>query len=274
MAQTIHPTAIIEPGAELGVDVGVGPYSIIGPHVKIGDRCSIGPHVVIEGFTSIGPESQLSQFCSLGSEPQDLKYRGEPARLIIGARNKIREFVTMHVGTATGSMETVVGDNNLFMANSHVAHDCRVGNNNVFANSAALAGHVRTGDNVILGGLVGVHQFCRIGSYSIISAGSMIGDDIPPFCIGQGDRCFLRGVNVIGLQRAGMSKADIASIRKAYRHLFRTVGSLRTKVDSLPDDVSENPRVKTLVEFITADSKRGICIAAKHSVAGDGESQD
>ena len=159
----IHATAIVDPKAKLGAGVHVGPYSIIGPNVQLGDGCRIAPHVVIEGHTTLGENSDVFQFVSLGSAPQDLKFKGEPSTLIIGARNKIREYVTLRPGPASGHMTTVVGDNNLFMANSHVGHDCKVGSNNVFANTVGLAGHVSVGNNVILGGLVGLHQFCRIG---------------------------------------------------------------------------------------------------------------
>ncbi len=263
----IHPTAIIESGAEIGANVTIGAYSVIGPHVKIGEGCHIGPHVVVEGHTTIGPECHLSQFSSLGSIPQDLKFKGEPARLILGARNKVREFVTMHVGTASGSMETIIGDNNLFMANSHVAHDCRVGSNNIFANSVALAGHVRLMDNVILGGLVGVHQFCRIGSFVMISAGSMVGDDIAPYCIVQGDRAFLRGINVIGLKRAGMTPDEIAMVKRVYRHFFNTIGHVGEKIQTLPPEFAANPRIKFFVEFLEAKSQRGLCYPSRHASA-------
>lgn len=273
MASEIHSTAIIQPGAEIGVDVQIGPYAVIGPHVKIGDRSKIGSHVVIEGHTTIGEACMLSQFASLGAVPQDLKYKGEPSQLILGKGNMVREFVTMHIGTATGTMVTRIGDNNLFMANSHVAHDCQIGNNCVFANSVALAGHVQVGNNAILGGLAGVHQFCRVGTYAIISAGSMIGSDVAPYCMGQGDRCQLRGLNLIGLKRAGMSVSEVAAIKRAYRHFFSSVGHFPEKIASLPEDLATHPRVQVLVDFIQKSGKRGLCQARRLGVAEDEDFQ-
>lgn len=260
----IHPTALIAPGAEIGRGVEVAPYSVIGPEVKIGDGCRIASHVVIEGRTTLGPENEVFQFASLGAAPQDLKYRGEPSTLVIGAKNKIRECVTLHPGTAAGAMTTVIGNNNLFMANSHVAHDCRVGNNNVFANSVALAGHVTIDNNIILGGMAGIHQFCRVGDYSIVGAGSMVSQDCPPYCIVQGDRASLRGVNVIALERAGMSAEEISAIRKVYRLLFSSVGRLKEKISALPPELTSEPRVKAMIDFIVS-SKRGVLNPAKHS---------
>ncbi len=254
----IHPTAIVDDGAEIGSGVSIGAYTIIGPKVKVGDGTWIGPHVVIEGHTELGPENMVYQFASLGSHPQDLKYHGEPSTLIIGARNKIREFVTLQPGTEHGRMSTRVGDENLFMANCHVGHDCIVGSKNVFANSTALAGHVTIDNNVILGGLVGIHQFCRIGDFSLIGAGSMVSSDVPPYCLVQGDRAHLRGVNVIGLERGGFQDTEIKDIRRTYRHLFATVGHLEAKVKSLPADLKDQPVVRGMVEFITS-SKRGVC---------------
>ena len=209
MSDCIHPTAIIDPAAEIGPEVEIGPYSVIGPHVQLGSQCRIGPHVVIEGHTTLGEQCQISQFASLGAPPQDLKYKGEPSTLVIGRRNVIREYVTLQPGTASGHMTTTIGDENLFMASSHVAHDGIVGNRNVFANSVALGGHVTIGNSVILGGLVGIHQFVRIGDFAFISGGTLVGEDVPPYCFGQfgqTPRGALRGVNTIGLKRAGFSR--------------------------------------------------------------------
>ncbi len=258
----IHPTAIVSPQAELGSDVEVGPYSIIGPNVQLGDRCKIHPHVVVDGHTTLGSDNEVFPFASLGAAPQDLKFKGEPSTLIVGTGNKIRECVTLHPGTAKGTMSTVIGNNNLFMANCHVAHDCRVGSNNVFANSAALAGHVTVQDSVILGGLVGIHQFCRVGSFVILSAGAMVPYDVPPYCMGQGDRCYLRGINVIGLERAGMTKEEVAEIRRVYRLLFSTVGKLKEKIAAIPSELAAKPRVKYMLDFIGA-SERGVMSPAK-----------
>lgn len=264
MAVSIHPTAIVSPGAKLGQDVTVGPYCCIGEHVVLGDRCKVGPSAVIDGYTTIGAETEIFPFASVGMPPQDLKFRGEPSTLVIGEHNTIREYVTLQPGTAHGTMTTTIGSNNLFMVCSHVAHDCRVGNYNVFANSVALAGHVQVGDHIIVGGLVGIHQFCRIGDYALLSGGAMVAMDVPPYCIGQGDRCHLRGINVIGLQRAGFSPDEIRGIRKAYRHFFRSAGSLENKVQSLPADLSAITPVQRLLAFIQS-SDRGVTTAARAS---------
>ena len=267
---SIHPTAIVDPKAEIGAEVTIGAYSLIGPNVKIGDRSWIAPHVVIEGITSLGVECEVFQFASLGARPQDLKYKGEPSTLVIGAKNKIREYVTLQPGTATGRMTTVIGDNNLFMANSHVGHDCQIGSNNVFANCAGLAGHVTIFNNVILGGMVGIHQFCRIGNYAMLSAGSMVGHDIPPYCIAQGDRCFLRGINTIGLKRAGFTLEDIGEVKQVFRLLFGTVGHLKEKIEKLPEALSSRPHIKTVLEFIQT-TKRGISNTARGGSLEDAE---
>lgn len=263
MSCVVHPTAIVDEKAELGVDVKIGPYSIIGPDVKIGDRSCIGPHVVIEGRTELGEQNEVFQFASLGARPQDLKYRGEPSTLVIGAHNIIREYVTIQPGTEHGHMTTKVGNNNLFMAYSHVGHDCFVGNHNVFANSSAMAGHVTVFDGVILGGLVGVHQFCRIGSMAMLSGGTMVGHDVPPYCIAQGDRAFLRGLNLIGLQRAGFSNEDISALKRAFRLMFSSRGHLHGRPD-LPADLAANPRVQVMLDFIEGTS-RGIMSMSRSS---------
>ncbi len=266
MAVKIHPTAIVEDGAELGTDVEVGPFSYVARTVKVGDRSILGPHVVVEGHTTLGPENHLFQFSSVGAAPQDLKYRNEPTKLIVGARNKIRECVTLHIGTVSGHGVTVIGDDNLFMANSHVAHDCKIGNNNVFANSVGLAGHVTVGNRVIFGGMVGVHQFVRIGDLAMISAGSMVGLDIPPFAIAQGDRCHLRGINIIGLERAGLNNEEIAEIKKVFRQLFFTVGHLKDKIPTVPAELAEAPYVKMFLDFLQT-SQRGITTPSRSSTS-------
>lgn len=266
MGSSIHPTAIVDPAAKIGADVQIGPYSIIGANVEIGDRTSIGSHVVIEGLTTLGADCEIFQFASVGSKPQDLKFRGEPSTLVIGSRNKIREYVTLQPGTVGGRMTTTIGDNNLFMANSHVGHDCEIGSNNVFANSVALAGHVTVHSNAIVGGLVGIHQFARIGSFVMISAGSMVGQDVPPYCICQGDRAVLRGINTIGLERAGFTAEAIADVKRVYRHLFTTGGHLREKIEILPPETTELPHIKAMIDFI-AQSERGILQPSKKASA-------
>ena len=197
----VHPTAVITRGADLAADVEVGPYAVIGPLVRIGVGTRVGPHAVIEGRTTIGERNRIFQFASLGAIPQDLKYRGEPAELIVGNDNQIREFTTMHIGTAGGGGVTSIGDYNLFMNFSHVAHDCHVGNHVIFANGATLAGHVTVDDYVIVGGLAAVHQFVRLGESSMLGGGAIVVQDVPPFCVVQGDRAGLVGLNVEGMRR-------------------------------------------------------------------------
>lgn len=250
MSSLIHPTAVIDSRAEIGADVSIGPFSVIGEHVVIGRGCQIGPHVVIQGRTRLGAENRVFQFASIGAQPQDLKFHGEPSVLEIGARNQIREFVTLQPGTKHGLMKTVIGDGNLFMANSHVAHDCIVGSNNVFANSCALGGHVVVEDHVILGGMAGVHQWTRIGRNALLGGGSMVNQDIPPYCIGQGDRCRLRGINLIGLRRAGFSAEEISGIKQAYRAIFLEKGALQEKISRISDEPSSEPRVQLFIDFI------------------------
>ncbi len=262
MACVIHPTAIVADGAELGVDVAVGPYSIIGPQVKIGDRSKIASHVVIENRTTLGADNTVFQFASLGAIPQDLKFKGEPATLVIGSGNTIRECVTLHLGTQAGTMTTIIGDGNLFMANCHVAHDCRVGNRNIFANSVALAGHVTIMNGAILGGMAGIHQFCRVGDFAMIGAGAMVALDIPPYCIAQGDRAALRGINKIALKRAGMSEEDISAIRLTYRHLFLGTGGRKERLATLPPEIASRPNVKAMLDFLEG-SKRGVTSAGR-----------
>ena len=257
----IHSTAVVDQKAELGSNVQVGPYSVIGPNAKIGDDTIIGPHVVVEGNTEIGKKCRILQFASIGSIPQDLKYHGEPSRLVIGEGNTIREFVTMNPGTEHGGMITRIGDRNLFMACCHVAHDCQVGNDNVFANSAALAGHVTLGNHVVVGGMVGIHQFVRIGDFVMLAAGSMVGQDVPTYCIAQGDHAELRGINIIALRRNGFSEADISGVKRSFRLIFAHSGKLDIKINQLPDELKNNPKIATILEFIQ-NSKRGICSAS------------
>ena len=258
----IHSTAIVSKSAEIAEDVQVGPYSVIGPNVKIGSGTWIGPHVVVEGYTTLGSKNRLFQFSPVGSAPQDFKYKGEPTLLNIGNSNIIREYVTIQPGTIQAEGKTVVGNGNLFMASSHVGHDSVVGNGNVFANNVALAGHVNIQNQVIIGGMVGIHQFCTIGDNAMLSGGSMVVKDVPPYCIAQGDRARLRGLNTIGLQRAGFSKDQIIDIRKVYRNLFKSSGKMSERIASIPQEITSKSHISTLIEFIKS-SQRGICSVGK-----------
>ncbi|WP_321531191.1 acyl-ACP--UDP-N-acetylglucosamine O-acyltransferase [uncultured Desulfuromonas sp.] len=253
----IHPTAIIEPGAQLGKDVQIGAYSIIRQHVVIGDRTVVGPHVVIEGRTTIGCDNEIFQFASIGAIPQDLKFHGEESTLTIGDRNKIREFTTLHLGTEDGGGKTVVGSDNLFMAYTHVAHDCIVGNHVILANNATLAGHVEVDDYAILGGMSAVHQFTRVGAHVMASGGSMIAQDVPPFVIAQGDRAKTIGLNLIGLKRRGFSSESLSALKKAYRLVFRSGLRQEEALQQIADTVDDCPEVRAFTEFIRT-SERGV----------------
>jgi UDP-N-acetylglucosamine acyltransferase len=254
---TIHPTAIVAPEAQIGRGTTIGAYSIVGPHVVIGEGNKIGPHVVIEGYTTIGSENTIFQFASVGSAPQDLKYRGEASTLVVGDKNIIREYVTLQPGTAGGEMMTVIGNQNLFMVSSHVAHDCRVGDRNVFANSVAVAGHVEIGNGVILGGLCGIHQFVKIGDLSMLAGGSMINRDVPPYCMVQGNRAYLVGLNLVGLERNGLSNAEVRDLKLIYQRLFKENGVLRDKLVELENEYTHFKFASKLFEFIRA-SQRGV----------------
>ncbi len=251
----IHATAIIDRHAELDSSVEVGPYSIIGPHVRIGAGTVIGPHAVIEGRTTLGKNNHIFQFAALGAVPQDLKYAGEDTELIIGDGNRIREFATLHIGTAGGGGVTRVGNENLIMANAHVAHDCQIGDEVVMANSAALAGHVQVEDNAVLGGLCAVHQFCRIGRHAFLAGGTIVVMDIPPFCLAQGDRAELAGLNVVGLTRRGFSAEAIARIKQAYKILFRSALSLAAAVKQVRAEIGGNAEVEELLRFIETSER-------------------
>ncbi|MHB8876361.1 MAG: acyl-ACP--UDP-N-acetylglucosamine O-acyltransferase [Myxococcaceae bacterium] len=253
----LHPTAIIHPEALLHESVEVGPYAVIGPRVKLGAGTTVGPHAVLEGDTTIGERNRIFQFASVGAVPQDLKYAGEPTRLEIGDDNTIREFATLHIGTAGGGGVTRLGSKNLCMAYSHVAHDCQIGDGCILANSSALAGHVEIGDHVILGGLSAVHQFTRIGKFAFIAGGAMVAMDVPPYCTAQGDRAELAGLNTVGLARGGYSEEQISRVKDAYRILFRSKLGLNEALSKLRAEHGGHPEIDTLLDFI-AGSKRGL----------------
>ncbi len=256
----IHQSAIIDSSANIAEGVEIGPYAIIGKHVQIGSGTKVGAHAVIGDWTTIGENNNIFHQSSVGAEPQDLKYRGEEAWTRIGNNNVIREFATIHRGTATGSGETVIGNNNLFMAYSHVAHDCRIGSGVVMANVATLAGHVTVEDNVILGGLVAVHQFTSIGAYAMIGGGTMVGLDVIPYAIATNDKreAKLRGLNLIGLKRRGFSDEAISNIKKAYKTLFMAKLKLPDAIERIKADITGSPEIDYLLAFIER-SQRGIC---------------
>ncbi len=254
---SVHPTAIVAPGAGLHPSVEVGPYAVIGHQVQIGAGTTVGPHAVIEGRTRLGERNRVFQFASVGAQPQDLKYAGEDSALEIGNENLIREFTTLHKGTTGGGGVTRIGDRNLFMAYAHVAHDCQVGSGCVFANGATLGGHVEVGDHAILGGLSAVHQFTRVGRHAFVAGGSMVVKDVPPFCTAQGDRAELVGVNSVGLSRHGFSEEQIARVKEAYRILFRSKLPLEDALERLRTELGDQTEIQVLLSFVTT-SQRGI----------------
>ena len=259
MASMIHPTALIDPKAQLGADVEVGPFCTVGADVTLGDRVKLVSHVVVAGRTTIGDDTVVYPFAALGLSPQDLKYSGEASALEIGKANKIREYVTMHPGTEGGGMITRVGDNNLFMIGAHVAHDCHVGNNVVMANNATLAGHVTVGDYVIIGGLSGLHQFVRVGAYAIIGGMSAVSSDVIPYGLVRGERSHLAGLNLIGLERRGFSREAIRALRGAYRMLFAPEGTLGERVEETFVHYKDQDQVTTIIDFIREASDRPLC---------------
>lgn len=257
-ASLIHSSAVIAPSAELGSGVEVGPYAVIGPHVTIGENTWVGPHAVIEGRTTIGRANRIFQFASVGAIPQDKKYRGEDSQLIIGDHNAIREFATLHLGTAGGGMITQIGNHNLLMNYSHVAHDCQIGDNVVLANCATLAGHVTIEDYVTVGGLVAIHQFTRIGESALLAGGAMVSQDVPPYCIATGDRAHLNGLNLIGLKRRGWSTEELTLLKKAYRTLFAEGFPLKEAILRLREEYGVSAAIARLTTFL-AESQRGVC---------------
>ncbi|MEF8767323.1 MAG: acyl-ACP--UDP-N-acetylglucosamine O-acyltransferase [Candidatus Accumulibacter phosphatis] len=253
----IHPSAIVEAGAQLGANVSIGAFSIIGEQVEIGDNTVVGPHVVISGRTRIGCDNHIYQFSSLGGPPQDKKHAGEPTRLEIGDRNTIREFCTFNLGTALDAGVTRMGDDNWIMAYVHIAHDCQVGNRTVFANNAQLAGHVHIGDWVILGGFSGVHQFCRIGAHAMTAAGTVAVQDVPPFVMAAGNTASPFGINAEGLKRRGFSPEAMLALKRAYRTLYKSGLMLEEARAKLVEDAVAHPEIQPLIDFL-AVSKRGI----------------
>jgi UDP-N-acetylglucosamine acyltransferase len=254
---TIHPTALVDAGAKIADGVAIGAYSIVGPDVAIGAGTRIGPHAVVTGRTTIGARNRIFQFASVGEIPQDRKYGGEPTLTTIGDDNVIREFVTIHAGTAQDRGETTIGNGNWFLAYTHVAHDCVVGDFTTFSNNAQIAGHVTIGDWVVLGAYAGVHQFCRIGEHAMLAAGAIVLQDVPPYVMAAGYPAKPAGTNNEGLRRRGFSAADIAAVRRAYKTLYRTGLSLDDARDVLARSAAEAPLLAPLVAFL-AESGRGI----------------
>jgi UDP-N-acetylglucosamine acyltransferase len=254
----IHPTAIVERGAELGAGVRIGPYCLVGPKVRLGDGVELVGHVVVAGDTSIGAGTRVFPFASLGHPPQDLKYRGEETRLEIGERNTIREHVTMNPGTAGGGGVTRVGSGGLFMIGTHVAHDCRVGDGVVMANNATLGGHVQIGDHVVMGGLCAAHQYVRVGPHAMVAGLAGLDADVIPYGTVRGAPAALIGLNIVGMKRRGFAKQDIQALRTAYRLLFAHEGTMAERLEDVAALYPDHAAVKAIVEFIRSADARAL----------------
>jgi UDP-N-acetylglucosamine acyltransferase len=253
----IHPTAIIDPRAELAENVTVGPYAIIRENVRIEAGVQIGAHVVIEPFVTIGPDCRIFQFAAIGAVPQSLKFGGEETHVIIGRGTVIREFVTIHRGTSFGGGLTTVGDECFLMNYTHIAHDCRIGNRVVFANNATLAGHISIGNYATIGGLSALHQFVRVGEYAFVGGKAAVVKDIPPYVISAGDRARLHGLNSVGLKRHGFSTETINLLKKTYRIIFRIGLTIVEAVERVKAEVEQIPEVVKFIEFLES-SERGV----------------
>ncbi len=259
MSVNIHPTAIVEPGANIDDGVIIGPYCIVGADVSLGEGVELVSHIVITGRTEIGPRSRAFPFASIGHRPQDLKYRGEPSRLEIGADTVMREHVTVNPGTEGGGMLTRIGDRCLLMVGVHVAHDCLIGDGVIMANNATLGGHVSIDDFAVLGGMSAVHQFVRIGRHAMIGGMSGVENDVIPYGSVMGNRAYLSGLNIVGLKRRNFSRDVIHDLRKAYRLLFAEEGTMAERLDDVAEEFSGVDPVMDIVEFIRSDSTRAIC---------------
>jgi UDP-N-acetylglucosamine acyltransferase len=265
---SIDPSARVAAGAQIGSAVTIGPYCTVGPDVSIGDGCVLASHVNVTGHTTIGPRTRIQPFVSLGTPPQSVSYRGGPTRLVVGADCDIREHVTMNIGTEADRGITQVGDGCMFMVNSHVAHDCTVGNKVIFANNAVLGGHVVVGDNVVFGGGVAVRQFVRIGEGAMLVGLSGIRADVIPFGMAHGPLAHLVGLNVVGMRRRGLSKAEIHSMRAAYQALFFGEGDFRTRLERVAAEYAADALVRRIVAFIRA-GKRPLTMAIKRGEADE-----
>jgi UDP-N-acetylglucosamine acyltransferase len=255
MAGNIHPTAVVAPDAVLGEGVEVGAYAVIGSGVEIGANTRIAPHALVQGPTRVGADNQIFAFASVGTAPQDKKYRGEPTRLEIGDRNVIRECVTVNRGTTKEEGVTRIGNDNLFMAYSHVAHDCRIGNQCVLANNATLGGHVHLDDWVIMGGLSAIHQFCKVGAHAFIANNAAVTRDVPPYVMAVGQPAAAHSVNAEGLKRRGFTPEQIRNIRNAFRLLYRSGLKLADATSQLSALAETQPEIKAIVEFLPRSTR-------------------
>jgi UDP-N-acetylglucosamine acyltransferase len=259
METKIHPTAVIEDGAKIGAGAKIGPFCMVGPQVELGEGCDLVSHVALAGRTTIGPRTRIFPFASIGHIPQDLKYRGEPSTLSIGADCMIREGVTVNPGTEGGGLKTIIGDRCALLANSHVGHDTRVGNDVILSNNVMLAGHVTVGDYVIFGGGSAVIQFARVGSHAFVGGMSGVENDLIPYGMAMGNRAHLAGLNIIGLRRRGFTREQIHDIRRAYRLLFADEGTLSERVEDVAEEFATHPFVHEILDFIREGKDRAIC---------------
>jgi UDP-N-acetylglucosamine acyltransferase len=255
----IHPTAIVHKGAEVDASAEIGPFCVVGPKVKIGPQTRLLSHVVVDGETTLGARNIIHPYAAVGGTPQDLKFKGEPGRVVIGDDNIIRECATIHIGTQGGHMETRIGNNCLLMAYTHVAHDCTVGNRVIMANAVGLAGHVDIADNVIMNGLAGVHQFCQVGRNAYIAGGARVAQSVPPFCVAKGDRAKLTSINIIGLRRAAWPRERIHALRHAFQTLFLTDEPFQRTLARVEAELAAgSSEIAEMCRFIRAQ-KRGVC---------------
>jgi UDP-N-acetylglucosamine acyltransferase len=268
MMANVHPTAIVEDGAQIGQDVEIGPYCMVGASVVLGDRVKLHSHVVVAGHTTIGEDGVVFPFASVGHAPQDLKFKGEASRLVIGSRTKIREGATLNPGTEGGGMLTSVGNDCLLMAGAHVGHDCMIGDHCILVNNATLAGHVHVDDFAIVGGLSAVHQFVRIGRHAMIGGMTGVESDVIPYGSVIGNRAYLSGLNIVGLKRRGFDRETIHSLRKAYRLVFAHEGTLAERVEEVAKDFAEVGPVMEIINFLKAESTRSVCTPKYDSSAG------
>jgi len=263
MSTSIHPTAIVADGAQLGEGVTVGPFCTVGPKVILKDRVSLQSHIVVDGVTEMGADCVVHPFARIGGPPQHLAHKGEPTRLVVGERNLIREHVIMHTGTEKGGGVTTVGNDCMFMSGSGVAHDCHLGNNVIMANQASIGGHVKVGDFVFLGGSCAVHQFARLGRYCFIGGGAIVTKDVIPYGSVWGNHARLEGLNLVGLKRRGFSRELILALRTAYRMMFAEEGTFQERLDDVLENFSDIDQVVEIIRFIREDSTRPICLPSE-----------
>ena len=261
----IHPTALVESGAEIDETASIGPFCVVGRRVRLGANVRLHSHVVVEGRTSVGAGTVIFPFSAIGTIPQDKKYAGEDSRLEIGENNVIREHVTMNPGTSGGGSVTRVGSNGLYMVGSHIAHDCIMGDDVILANNATVAGHCVIADHAILGGLCAVHQFVRIGEYAFVGGMTGVEADIIPFGMALGNRASLAGLNLVGMRRSNLPREQIHAVRNAYKKLFADEGTLMERVERVDEEYKDDPSVQKIVRFIKSASDRSFCVPQKQS---------